>query len=57
MHPYILRYRGYIPLGVTTVAEVIWVHILRVGVVYPIRILDQQKYMTCTCTVTVLQLV
>ncbi len=25
MHPYILRYRGFIPLGVTTVVEDIWI--------------------------------
>ncbi len=42
MHPvyppllWLHRYCGYIPLGVTTVAEDIWVHILLVGVVYPI---------------------
>ncbi len=34
MHPIILRYSGYIPLGVTTVAEDNGVHIFRVSVAY-----------------------
>ncbi len=56
MHPYILCYRGYIPLRATAVAEDIWVHILLVGVVYPIHVFMLTQHICFYCVATALDL-